>query len=174
LVFYSKKIRKYNNFKGVLMKSSKDSCLSRRTFIGQSLKGMGVLAIGTYTVASLSGCSEDESNPTGPSGTTLTVDLSLAENQTLQIVGGTLALGSNDLDSQGILLYRSDSDTVLAYSRNCTHQNCTIGAFTSGVSTCACHGSKFNLDGDVVQGPASAPLRSFQTTLDGDTLTIST
>ena len=157
------------------MEKGKSSSVSRRNFIEQSLKGLGVLAIGSYTVSSLVGCSEDKSNPTGPSnnGQTITVDLSRPENQALKTVGGTLALAGNDLDGQGMLLYRASNESVRALSRRCTHQSCTIGAFSNGVSTCDCHGSKFNLSGGVVQGPASAPLRSYSTTLEGDTLTIS-
>ena len=157
------------------MIKKKNPSVSRRNFIEQSLKGLSVIAIGSYTVSTLVGCSEDDSNPMDPSGNTktVTVDLSRPENQSLKTVGGTLALTSNDLDGQGILLYRASNDTVQAFSRRCTHQSCTIGAFSNGVSTCPCHGSKFNLSGDVLQGPASAPLRSYSTTLESDTLTIS-
>lgn len=153
-------------------------CRSRREFINLSLKGVGAIALGSFTVNILTGCSEEDS-PTGPSdpggnggANSLTVDLTLPENQPLTTVGGTLALGSNVIDSQGILLYRQSADTVLAFSRRCTHQGCTTGAFNNGVSSCPCHGSRYNTSGQVIQGPAPAPLPQYQATLDGENLII--
>ncbi len=86
------------------------------------------------------------------------VDISMTENQALLTVGGTLALGGNDIDWRGILLYRESETTVKAYSRECTHQQCTIGPFFNGVSSCPCHRSRFNLSGDKISGPASRAL----------------
>ncbi len=41
----------------------------------------------------------------------------------------------------------------------CTHLGCTTNWFNEeGLFKCPCHGSNFNLDGDVVAGPAPVPL----------------
>ena len=154
--------------------------IDRRKFIDQAIKGIGAITLGTYTITFLQACSEADS-PTAPTGSSggdgnnpaeITVDLSLPANSALRTVGGTLALSANEIDSQGMLLYRADNATVKVYSRRCTHSGCTTGAFNGGVSECGCHGSQFNLNGDVIQGPASVALKQYTATLAGDILTI--
>jgi Rieske Fe-S protein len=119
-----------------------------------------------------SGCS----SPTDPnkSDETITVDLSLSENSALLVVGGALALGSNVIDSKGILLYRQSDTNVLAFSRNCTHNSCTIDSFQNGTSTCPCHGSQFNTSGNVVVGPAVNPLTQYSAAIADNIVTITT
>jgi Rieske Fe-S protein len=52
--------------------------------------------------------------------------------------------------------------TLIAYSRVCTHLGCTT-TLPNGLRmlNCGCHGSEFDAsNGNVVAGPASAPLRA--------------
>ena len=146
------------------------SVLDRREFLSRTLKGVGVVALGSYTITFLQACS-DSSNPmdSGSGGDAMiTVDLSKAENSALQSAGGTLALSGNQLDNAGLLLYRLDEATIRAFSRRCPHQGCTTGSFNAGVSTCPCHSSKFNTSGAVIQGPATSGLKQYSTTIDID------
>jgi Rieske Fe-S protein len=156
------------------------SC-SRREFINKSVKTIGGIAVGSFVVTFVNACSSDDSSPTSPSdggnggGNTaeITVDISQPVNQSLATVGGTLALGSNAIDPNGIFLYRQSESTVLAFSRTCTHQGCQVGAFASnGIATCPCHGSRYNTQGGVVSGPAAASLPRYNATLAGDIVTI--
>lgn len=147
---------------------------SRRHFVKQALTGLGTVAIGTFTMQVLASCAGP--SPTGPSNNndiTLTVDLSLADNQTLNVIGGTLALSSNDLDNAGILLIRENNSSIKAFSRECTHNQCTIDAFSNGKSVCPCHGSEFNTSGSVIKGPATNKLNEYQVDFSGNTVTIS-
>ena len=159
----------------IINKTSTTFC-TRRKFLINTIMGLGTITLGIFTVSFISSCSNN--GPTGPAidsdilDITITVDISLSENQSLANVGGTLALGSNALDNAGILLYRSSETSVLAYSRVCTHNGCTIGAFQSGTSTCPCHGSKFNTSGSVVNGPATTALKQYNATLQGTIITI--
>lgn len=152
-----------------------DNKFSRRDFVAKTIKGIGTIAVGTFAVSVINACSNN-SNPvgsfSGPPGSSITVDLSLTKNQALETVGGTLALGGNAVDSKGLLLFRESESSIRAFSRVCTHQQCTIGAFQSGVSTCPCHGSQFNTSGSALRGPASSPLRSYKTELNQNILTI--
>jgi Rieske Fe-S protein len=105
-------------------------------------------------------------------GATIIVDISKTENQALLAVGGTLALGPNDVDWNGILLYRESATTVKAYSRECTHQQCTIDPFVGGVSACPCHRSRFNLSGEKISGPASRALYQYTASINGNIIAI--
>jgi Rieske Fe-S protein len=56
-------------------------------------------------------------------------------------------------------VYRADDGTLHAVSLRCTHLGCLLrfnGAETSW--DCPCHGSRFDVDGTVLEGPASRPL----------------
>ena len=45
------------------------------------------------------------------------------------------------------------------FAINCSHLGCPIGLnATDKTFDCPCHGSRFNLDGTVLHGPAAAPL----------------
>jgi nitrite reductase/ring-hydroxylating ferredoxin subunit len=57
-------------------------------------------------------------------------------------------------------LHRTDDGRLNALSARCTHLGCAV-AFNDGEQTwdCPCHGSRYALDGTVVQGPATDPLQ---------------
>jgi cytochrome b6-f complex iron-sulfur subunit len=102
----------------------------------------------------------------------ITLDLTKPENQSLAAAGGALALEANSLDPKGLLLFRKDESTVLAFSRKCTHLGCAVGEFKDGVASCPCHGSQYDTNGKVVKGPAPTSLQTYPATLSGSTVTI--
>jgi len=53
-----------------------------------------------------------------------------------------------------------------ALSSVCTHLGCvTRFQPDKGIIACPCHGSRYNLDGEVIAGPAPRPLPTFQMSL---------
>jgi glycine/D-amino acid oxidase-like deaminating enzyme/nitrite reductase/ring-hydroxylating ferredoxin subunit len=56
-------------------------------------------------------------------------------------------------------VHRDDNGTLHTLSARCTHLGCLV-AFNSAEHSweCPCHGSRFDIDGKVVQGPATRPL----------------
>lgn len=150
---------------------------NRRKFLEKSLKGAGGIILAVSSGAFLSACSEESSSPVGPGGggskSPVTIDISQSQFASLNAAGGTVALGANSLDNTGILIYRQSETVFKAYSRSCTHSGCQINPFSGGISSCDCHGSRFNLTGGVVQGPAARSLTQYTATLSGNILTIS-
>jgi Rieske Fe-S protein len=56
-------------------------------------------------------------------------------------------------------VYRDDNGALHAVSLRCTHLGCLL-RFNSAERSwdCPCHGSRFDVDGEVLEGPATAPL----------------
>ncbi len=69
-----------------------------------------------------------------------------------------------------VMLSRVGPTEFSAVSARCTHNSCCIDDFNKDTERfrCQCHGSEFSISGDVMRGPASAPLTSYDTTFDGD------
>lgn len=73
-----------------------------------------------------------------------------------------LAPGQGDVvqaDGKRCAAYRDDAGQVHAVEAACTHLGCIVG-FNDAERTweCPCHGSRFDVDGTVLQGPALKPL----------------
>jgi len=141
-------------------------------------------AISLVTVGSLiEGCGGD-GNPAGPSGggtnapALATINASAAGGTvTVSNVSGTAlaTAGSAALvqaGSNNILVTRTAQDSFNAVTAVCTHEQCVVSGFQSGVFVCPCHGSRYNTSGAVVQGPATRPLASFTTQFTNNVLTI--
>lgn len=62
-----------------------------------------------------------------------------------------------------VLLVRR-GDEIRAFEARCTHLGCTISRTEGDVLVCQCHGSRFDLDGNPVKGPASEALRELPVT----------
>jgi Rieske Fe-S protein len=71
--------------------------------------------------------------------------------------------------------FRDDDGHLHAVSPVCTHLGCIV-AFNSAERTwdCPCHGSRFTVDGKVVEGPAVADLKPVATTVEAVTTTETT
>ena len=88
----------------------------------------------------------------------------------LNNVGGAALVQAG---GQSYLVARTAQDTIIAVTSVCTHEGCTVSGFQNNTYVCPCHGSQYNTSGGVVQGPATAALRRFNTTFSNNVLTIS-
>jgi Rieske Fe-S protein len=70
-----------------------------------------------------------------------------------------------------IAIRKTATDQYEALLLECTHQQNQLNVISNGYK-CPFHGSQFNLDGQVVKGPAELPLRKFQTSIDQGQLVI--
>lgn len=61
-----------------------------------------------------------------------------------------------------------DEDGLYAVSGVCTHLGCMMANHDSSIFECPCHGSKFDLDGAVLNGPAELPLNHVELTTSAD------
>lgn len=166
--------------------TSESKTQTRREFCTNACQAASLAALAGALGAVLPGCGSSGS-PTSPglgfsggisslavvgatesSGTvTLTVDAS----SPLAAVGSAALVQTQ---SRYLLVARTAQDAFSALTAICTHQTCTITGFTSNETyVCPCHGSQFDVNGQVLAGPAPFPLRQYSTQFANDQLTIS-
>lgn len=54
------------------------------------------------------------------------------------------------------------SDEEKAFSAKCTHLGCIINREIDGEPVCPCHGSRFDINGEPVRGPARKRLKQLE------------
>jgi Rieske Fe-S protein len=69
-----------------------------------------------------------------------------------------------------IVVTQASAGEFKGFSSTCTHAGCTVAEVADGTINCPCHGSKFNLDGTVANGPATKPLEAKTVTVQGDSI----
>lgn len=64
-----------------------------------------------------------------------------------------------ELEGERAAVYREEDGAVHAVSAACTHMGCVVAWNAAERSwDCPCHGSRFAVDGSVLEGPATRPL----------------
>jgi cytochrome b6-f complex iron-sulfur subunit len=63
---------------------------------------------------------------------------------------------------QGFFVIRRGNE-LFALSALCTHRKCKLSSETDGSFSCKCHGSTFNPNGKVIEGPAARDLAVLST-----------
>ena len=114
----------------------------------------------------LDACSSSKHGDPAPTNLDFTVDISLAENSTLQTTNGVLV-------KNGVIIVRLSTTEFTALWRSCTHEGTPVNYQVSQQNfLCPNHNSKFTVNGGVLNGPASTPLRQYNTTLTGSNLRV--
>jgi Rieske Fe-S protein/mono/diheme cytochrome c family protein len=140
------------------------STSERRGFL--KLLACGACAL---SMRSLTGCTVAEVFGVEAGGT-FGFDLSQAAFAPLARIGGTVAV---DVGGRPALLVRVTAAEVVALNRICTHTACDMAPGVTGrwdpdanELICLCHGSRFAVDGQVLQGPATTPLATYPVAFD--------
>jgi len=124
----------------------KEVSLSRRAFLKMSLIASGVLT--SWGIFRFLGYQQPAENP---------VRLALMEAEAYPV-------GSMTSVPQLKAWVLRDEAGLYALSAVCTHLGCTVGE-TEKTFECPCHGSRFNLKGAALQGPAENPLEYLELSL---------
>lgn len=146
--------------------SNAASCrLDRRLFLQALAGAAGVAFIG--------GCSGDE-NGAKAVDNSIQVEVVGAE---FKIAGaGNLkpgeALAFTLPDQTPGLVFATKDGVFHALSAKCTHAGCIVTWQNSDELHCPCHGSRFDLNGGVLKGPATAPLPIYTARQQGDAVLI--
>jgi len=121
-------------------------------------------------------CKDDENNNIPLVEVNFSINIDNPEYIELKTIGGWVEVSGG---SRGIILYRANQDEIRAYDRHCTFQPSSTCALVSvdinNISaTDQCCGSTFSIaDGSVTKPPATVPLKSYSSRLDGSVLFVS-
>jgi cytochrome b6-f complex iron-sulfur subunit len=152
--------------KGGLMKNNE---VTRREFI----KGVGTAALATAVVSPFLGLEAQASSGKAPLPMKpIMLDITTSAYNALAAIGGSVKITNPHDAHRPIIVIRSSQSTVMAYSSKCTHFGCELNLPVNNVIACPCHGSKFDIYGKVLKGPAGKSLMAFSAVLDGSTVTI--
>jgi cytochrome b6-f complex iron-sulfur subunit len=154
--------------------------ISRREFFIKSAGAIAVVSTSGLVSTIISSCGNN--NPSAPSNLTSlkTIQGTVSNNQISISLGSsspianknTRALVEYNNGNGAIIVEHSSNDTYKAISGICTHQGCIVADFDGSDFVCPCHGSKFDLNGNVVQGPAPSKLRQYNTSVENNSLII--
>jgi len=156
--------------------------ISRREFFFKSAGTIAVISTSGLLGTIIASCSG--SGPSGPSpvttmsiiqGTVSNNEISIALGASSPIANkGSRAVVEYNNGGGAVLVEHNSDDTYRAISGICTHQGCIITDYdgTNNDFVCPCHGSRFDLSGNIVQGPAHSKLSEFTTRIENGSLII--
>jgi cytochrome b6-f complex iron-sulfur subunit len=128
------------------------------------LKYMGTGTLMVCAGCNLVSCSSND-DPT-PTAVDFTLDLSLSANSTLQNIGGSIS-------KEGVIIAKLSSTDFTAVSQACTHEGTKVNYRSSQQDfLCPNHGSIFDKNGTVKNGPATSALKKYNTELTGTNLRV--
>lgn len=147
--------------------------MERRAFIGNVTAPVFAACAACLAACSKSGAGSSTNNNGGSTGgntgavnVNFTVDLS----QSLLTVGSSLV-------QSGVIVVRLNTGNVpsafTAVQVACTHQGTSINYNAQGNDfVCPLHGSVYSTTGAVLNGPATAALKQYATTINGNIMTV--
>jgi Rieske Fe-S protein len=149
--------------------------MDRRRLLTVAAVVGGTAAAGTVLAA----CSSDTTTPgaqqPAPSASTqapaapapgaTTASGVIVAAASVPVGGGAVAV----VGDQKVIVTQPEAGVFKGFDAVCTHEACTVAGVEDGAILCRCHNSRFDVTtGDVLQGPAPAPLATVAVAQQGD------
>ena len=151
-----------------------EHCVNRREFLARAAGGAAIAAIVACGDGELSGPNSIQRIPPG-GGNSGPVMITVASFPDLAAVNRLVAVPGSFFAVKRTALSPA---AFQAFSMACTHAGCLTDIVNAQRFDCPCHGSRFDVNGNVINGPFTGesigPLQKINTSYDPatDTLTI--
>lgn len=136
-----------------------EDCVNRRAFLAKTAAAAAAAALAV-------GCGNGEFGPPLPGrrAPTGAVTIKVSDFPGLATTGVLVAVAPERA------AMRTGATTFFALSTICTHQGCVADVVSGGtIVLCSCHDSRFDKNGNVLNGPAERPLEQLQTAYNAQT-----
>lgn len=161
---------------------SSTSLTRRRALAGLAGTGLGLPLVGACADDGASGApTASDATPAGPTPTPAAEATGEAGPDAPAETGAEVLASTDDIPVGGGVVY-TDSRVVVTqpeagefrcFSAVCTHSGCLVSGVSTSI-TCSCHASSFDLaTGEVLGGPAPAPLPAVDFTIKKDQVVLS-
>jgi Rieske Fe-S protein len=159
-----------------MAEQSKPTTADRRTVLRTTALGVAAAGIGATAAA----CSSSNSMPQGSNATTAQTTGTGAASGSGSGSGSTLATTSQvpvkgGFINQGVavVVTQPSAGEYKAFTAVCTHAQCIVGTVSNNVIQCPCHNSQYSAStGEVIGGPAPAPLAAKSIKVDGSKIVL--
>ena len=131
--------------------------------------GVGVAAVALAACSSGSSSESGTSSSSGSAGSSGSASSGSAGTGEALTKTADVPVGSGVIVGKTVVTQPTAGD-FKAFSAVCTHSGCLVNKIADGTIDCPCHGSKFSLDGAVVDGPAKQPLEPISVRVQGDSI----
>ncbi|MBX7450576.1 Rieske (2Fe-2S) protein [Mycolicibacterium sp. 3033] len=138
--------------------------VTRKTLLTGAGVGAAAVALAACSGGSSSDGASSSSEPADPAGSSGSAGTDEALAKTADV-----PVGSGVIVDKTVVTQPTAGD-FKAFSAVCTHSGCLVNKIADGTIDCPCHGSKFSLDGTVVNGPAKKPLEPVAVRVQGDSI----
>ncbi|MEV5839239.1 Rieske (2Fe-2S) protein [Nocardia sp. NPDC052112] len=146
--------------------TNEDFVLDRRSVV---IAGAGAAA----TMAALTACTtygQDNAHAADPPKAAGSTGQNVAAGQPNAIASTSEVPVGGGVIKGDVVVTQPSAGSYVGLSSTCTHAGCKVASVSGGTINCACHGSKFGLDGSVVTGPATQPLAHQAVHIEGDSI----
>lgn len=143
-------------------------CGASEPIVGTGIDRRAFLVRSAFAAAAVAlvACGAAAGDATAPASVSASVKVS--DYPALSSVGGVALTTASGAP---LAIVRTGTSTFVALSRICPHQGATVNSSSSGF-TCPRHGAQFSLTGTWLGGQRTSNLRSYPTSYDDSTATL--